>query len=118
MIVSIANDCSTRTVSVMDTKSDEQFYLNTIAINSSIKPPSEDRFRFYQCVFEPLSTHCYPINNDNPNPVSGISNKSTRILPIQSWVPKIADKAIIRYRLFMDQRLTFYTNKDAYTNRN
>jgi hypothetical protein len=65
----------------------------------------EDRHRFYQCVLDSLHVTCKPIEKE------AISNAptgaNTMIMPIESWIPPIADRAVIRWRLFEKRRLVF-----------
>jgi hypothetical protein len=68
-------------------------------------PSSEDRYRFYQCVFEPLHIACKPIAATQIH--EGIPGKTTQIQAIANWVPSIADRAIIRWRFFEKRRLDF-----------
>ncbi len=70
-------------------------------------PSSEDRYRFYQCVFEPLHITCKPIA---PADIyTEIPGKNTQIQKIASWVPSVADRSIIRWRFFTKRSLEFET---------
>jgi hypothetical protein len=66
-------------------------------------PTSEDRYRFYRCVLEPLHVTCKPIGSDEIRKMEPSVN--TMLMPIESWIPSIADRAIIRWRLFENRRL-------------
>ncbi len=76
-----------------------------------IPPPSspsrEDRHRFYQCVLEPLHVTCKPIDIDRLEMHTIRPGVTTMIMHVESWIPSIADRSIIRWRLFEKRKLTF-----------
>jgi hypothetical protein len=68
-------------------------------------PTPEDRYRFYRCVLEPLHITCKRIGNNEINTTEpGVKSV---VMPIESWMPSIADRAVIRWRLFERRRLEF-----------
>ncbi len=109
MNVPVIYDNYSKNDSTIDTKPVEQ-----PPVNNDLKNSKEDQYRFYQCVLEPLATYCYPVNKETASVSVGLSGKATRLVPIQSWVPSIADRAIIRWRLFSDRTLSFHNNEEDY----
>jgi hypothetical protein len=79
------------------------------SIGTPTPPTPEDRHRFYRCVLEPLHVTCKPVRNDEihktaTDPDPGVTSI---LIPIESWIPSVADRAVIRWRLFEARRLEF-----------
>jgi hypothetical protein len=74
------------------------------------KPPTppEDRYRFYQCVFDPqMPQHvmCKAINKSQVHDT--VVGTNSQLIAIENWMPSVADRAIIRFRLFEKRKLDF-----------
>ncbi len=68
----------------------------------------EDNYRFYQCVFEslyPQHVTCKTIDKSEIHTIT--PSITTQIIPIDKWVPSVADRAIIRWRIFEKNKVNF-----------
>jgi hypothetical protein len=74
-------------------------------------PPSpDDKYRFYQCVFEPLHIKCRRIPAEQMHETC--PGVVTQLQTVPKWMPIGADRAYIRWRLFCDRTLEFKDNND------
>ncbi len=87
----------------------DSLHIPSLATMNGLPSPSRDKYRFYQCVLEPMKSTCYEVKP--PLPLSDAEG-NLRILRVPTWLPSVADRTLIRWKLFAEQRTEFGSVRD------